>query len=114
MLLLGYETEMEEMFQNVNPGLTRRFQLSNAFRFEDFNDAELLEILQLKLKKQGLGATQEARCVAIDVLSRLRNGLNFGNAGDVENLICEAKRNYQARQSRLPPDQRSIDFKLSQ
>jgi hypothetical protein len=36
VLLLGYEDQMTEMFQNVNPGLTRRFQLSDAFRFEDF------------------------------------------------------------------------------
>jgi hypothetical protein len=41
---------MIEMFQNVNPGLTRRFQLSDAFRFEDFSDAELEEILLLKLE----------------------------------------------------------------
>ena len=110
VLLLGYEPQMVEMFQNVNPGLTRRFQLSDAFRFEDFSDSELLEILQLKLKNQDLGATQQAASTAIDVLSRLRNGLNFGNGGDVENLISKAKANYQARQSALPAAQRSIDF----
>jgi AAA lid domain/ATPase family associated with various cellular activities (AAA) len=110
VLLLGYEQQMIEMFQNVNPGLTRRFQLSNAFRFEDFNDSELLEILQLKLTHQDLGATQQAVSTAVDVLSRLRNGLNFGNGGDVENLISKAKENYQARQSALPAAQRSIDF----
>jgi AAA lid domain/ATPase family associated with various cellular activities (AAA) len=110
VLLLGYEPQMMEMFQNVNPGLTRRFQLSNAFRFEDFNDSELLEILQLKLTHQDLGATQQAVSTAVDILSRLRNGLNFGNGGDVENLISKAKENYQARQSALPATQRSIDF----
>lgn len=98
------------MFQNVNPGLTRRFPLSDAFRFEDFSDSELLEILHLKLKQQGLSATQPAQAVAIDVLSRLRNGLNFGNGGDVENLISKAKSNFQARQSKLPAEDRSIDF----
>ncbi len=110
VLLLGYEPQMAEMFQNVNPGLTRRFQLSNAFRFDDFSDSELEEILQLKLTNQDLGATQQAVATAIDVLSRLRNGLNFGNGGDVENLISKAKANYQARQSTLPAAQRSIDF----
>lgn len=110
VLLLGYESQMVDMFQNVNPGLTRRFQLSDAFRFEDFNDSELQEILQLKLANQDLGATQQAISTAIDVLSRLRNGLNFGNGGDVENLISKAKVNYQARQSALPEAQRSIDF----
>jgi hypothetical protein len=110
VLLLGYEPQMLDMFQNVNPGLTRRFQLSDAFRFEDFSDSELQEILQLKLTNQDLGATQQAVSTAIDVLSRLRNGLNFGNGGDVENLISKAKANYQARQSALPATQRSIDF----
>lgn len=110
VLLLGYEPQMVEMFQNVNPGLTRRFQLSDAFRFDDFSDSELLEILQFKLMSQDLGATPQAFSTAIDVLSRLRNGLNFGNAGDVENLISKAKGNYQARQSALPVEQQSIDF----
>ncbi len=110
VILLGYEPQMVDMFQNVNPGLPRRFQLSDAFRFEDFSDSELLEILRLKLKQQDLGATQQALSTAIDVLSRLRNGLNFGNGGEVENLISKAKANYQARQSKLPAAERSIDF----
>jgi hypothetical protein len=59
VLLLGYEDQMIDMFQNVNPGLTRRFQLSDAFRFEDFSDAELQEILLSKLKNQGLGQPTE-------------------------------------------------------
>lgn len=110
VLLLGYESQMVQMFQNVNPGLTRRFQMSNAFRFEDFSDSELQQILQLKLKGQDLSATPQAVSTAIDVLARLRNGLNFGNGGDVENLMSTAKANYQARQSALPASQRSIDF----
>lgn len=64
VLLLGYEDQMIEMFQNVNPGLTRRFQLSDAFHFEDFSDAELREILLLKLKNQDLGASESAISVA--------------------------------------------------
>jgi hypothetical protein len=110
VLLLGYEPQMVEMFQNVNPGLTRRFQLSDAFRFEDFSDSELREILQLKLKQQDLEASQQAVSTAIDILGRLRNGLNFGNGGDVENLISKGKTNYQARQSALPAAQRSSTF----
>ncbi|KAI9668499.1 MAG: hypothetical protein M1829_005377 [Trizodia sp. TS-e1964] len=110
VLMLGYEDQMEEMFQNVNPGLSRRFQIREAFRFEDFSDDELQEILLLKLKNLGLGATLPAVKTAIDVLGRARNRLNFGNGGDVENLISKAKGLYQARQSALPMDQRSIDF----
>ena len=57
---------MEEMLENSNPGLARRFQLSYAFHFEDFDDQQLREILELKLKKQGLDATEEAKNVAIE------------------------------------------------
>jgi hypothetical protein len=110
VLLLGYEDEMKTFFQNTNPGLTRRFQLSDAFKFEDFNDLELEEILNYKLQSQGLGADTIAVKVAIDVLGRLRMGLNFGNGGAVENLISKAKSNYQQRQSRRPEGDRSIDF----
>ena len=110
VLLLGYEDEMKSFFQNTNPGLTRRFQQSDAFMFEDFNDSELQEILEFKLKSQDLAAEPMATKVAIDVLARARMGLNFGNGGAVENLISKAKSNYQQRQSRLPPHMRKIYF----
>ncbi|PQE16474.1 nfx1-type zinc finger-containing 1 protein [Rutstroemia sp. NJR-2017a BBW] len=110
VLLLGYEDQMRGMFQNVNPGLSRRFPLADAFHFADFDDQELEEILRLKLKNQDLGATDEAVSVAIDILGPARNGLNFGNGGDVENLISRAKSNFQTRQSKLPREERTIDF----
>lgn len=37
VLLLGYKEQME-MLENSNPGLARRFPLSYAFEFEDFDD----------------------------------------------------------------------------
>jgi hypothetical protein len=95
VLLLGYEHEMKEMFQRINPGLSRRFPLSNAFHFHDFDDSELLDILKLKLQQQGLGASPPALIVAIQALSRARNALNFGNGGSVENLLATAKSNYE-------------------
>ena len=70
VLLLGYTAQMEEMFRNTNPGLSRRFPLDDAFLFEDFDDEQLREILELKLRKQGLDATTEAKDVAIEVLAR--------------------------------------------
>jgi hypothetical protein len=110
VLLLGYEAQMDTMFQNVNPGLERRFQKKDAFHFEDFNDTELQQILEFKLKRQDLSATPQAVSTAIDVLGRLRNGLNFGNGGEVENLLSKAKTNYLGRQAKLHVSQRSIDF----
>ncbi|RDB20814.1 NFX1-type zinc finger-containing protein 1 [Hypsizygus marmoreus] len=100
VLLLGYKEQMEEMFQNVNPGLSRRFAIDNAFNFEDFSNSDLLKILNFKLKSQDLSASDAAKDVAIQVLDRARNRPNFGNAGEVENLLGQAKTRYQTRQKK--------------
>ena len=84
-----------------------RFAIENAFRFEDFTNDELLEILNLKLKSQDLQATDEAKSVAIDVLSRGRNRPNFGNAGEIENQLGLAKDRHQRRQSAKDTSKRS-------
>ncbi|KAI0954385.1 hypothetical protein AcV7_007636 [Taiwanofungus camphoratus] len=110
VLLLGYKDQITEMFQNVNPGLSRRFAIEDAFHFEDFTDSELLEILNLKLKDQDLEATDAAKKVAIDVLCRARNRPNFGNAGEVENLLAQAKARYQTRQASLPTEEKTFDI----
>lgn len=104
VLLLGYREQMEEMMTNSNPGLARRFPLSDAFYFDDFSDADLLRVLNLKLKKQGLKATEDAKNTAIEVLARIRDRPNFGNAGAVENLISRAKEHEQKRTSATGPD----------
>ncbi|KAG1720035.1 P-loop containing nucleoside triphosphate hydrolase protein, partial [Suillus occidentalis] len=98
---------MEEMFQNVNPGLARRFAIENAFTFEDFTESQLRDILDFKLKDQDLEATDSAKQVASDLLNRAKNRPNFGNAGEVENMLGLAKSRYQKRQASVPPDQRS-------
>ena len=99
VLLLGYQEQMEDMMNNSNPGLARRFRLSDAFHFDDFSDAELTQVLDLKLKKQGLKATKDAKKAAIEVLARERDRPNFGNAGAVENIISRAKEQEQKRTS---------------
>lgn len=86
-----------------------RFAIDNAFNFEDFTDQELLEILELKLKHQDLAANKEAKSVAIEVLSRARVRPNFGNAGEVENLLSSAKGRWQTRQSAKPSTDQSFD-----
>ncbi|EPQ56100.1 P-loop containing nucleoside triphosphate hydrolase protein [Gloeophyllum trabeum ATCC 11539] len=109
VLLLGYKDQMEEMFQNVNPGLARRFAIENAFHFEDYTDGELRQALEMKLKDQDRTATDKAKAVAVETLSRLRNRPNFGNIGEVENLLSKAKLHYQKRQASLAADERSPD-----
>jgi AAA lid domain len=76
--------------QNVNPGLGRRFAIENAFTFEDFTESQLRKILDFKLKDQDLGATNLAKQVAGDLLDRAKNRPNFGNAGEVENMLGQS------------------------
>lgn len=97
VLLLGYKEEMEEMFRKANPGLARRFPISSAFEFQDFTDEELRMILEKKLKAQGFVASEQAKQVALGVLSRARNRANFGNAGEVDILLDRAKGAQQIR-----------------
>ena len=94
----------------MNPGLSRRFKIEDAFNFEDFDDDELLKILNLKLNSQNLGATEQAKKVAIEMLSRGRNRPNFGNAGEVENLISEAKARSVRRRQQIPAQERPRDI----
>ena len=77
--------------------------------FNDFSDDELLQALEWKLNDQDLSATDAAKKVAMEVLSRLRNRPNFGNIGEVENLLGQAKLRYQQRQGALPLEERAPD-----
>lgn len=57
-----------------------------------------------KLKKGDLAATDAAKDVALELLSRERNRPHFGNAGAVENLLGHAKTRFMNRhRGSLPP-----------
>ncbi|KAJ6117877.1 hypothetical protein N7523_005781 [Penicillium sp. IBT 18751x] len=99
VLLLGYKDQMQQMFQNVNPGLSRRFPMDQAFVFEDFTKQELDLILDLQLKEQGYSVIGRARHVVSDMLKRARNRPQFGNAGEIEILLNAAKMRHQTRLS---------------
>ncbi|KAJ4858252.1 ATPase family associated with various cellular activities (AAA) domain-containing protein [Trichoderma breve] len=99
VILIGYQEQMEEMFQNVNPGLSRRFSVDTPFVFEDFDDDGLRQVLDLKLKASGFTTTGEGKTAALEVLIRERNRPHFGNGGAVINLLSKAKASYQKRYS---------------
>lgn len=63
----------------------------------------------MKLKAQDLDATSHAKAVALDILQRKRVRPNFGNAGEVDNILGNAKANFQSRQSRLPVSSRASE-----
>jgi Cdc6-like AAA superfamily ATPase len=85
------------MMRNANPGLARRFDASNPIVFEDFTDEELLTILADYLKSKEIPATVPAMLTAIEVLAKKRRLPNWGNAGDVHNLVNGAISKCMAR-----------------
>ncbi|KAG5175822.1 P-loop containing nucleoside triphosphate hydrolase protein, partial [Tribonema minus] len=118
VLMLGYREDMERMLKNNNPGLERRFALNDAFVFDDYNDEELLKILDLKMRKEQLTAKarhmhiMEARLAALAVLARRRDvATHFGNGGEVDNLLREAKVRKEGRRDGSD-DAARLDTKL--
>ncbi|KAK8115636.1 hypothetical protein PG984_012138 [Apiospora sp. TS-2023a] len=91
VILSGYADEMEDMFLKNNPGLQRRFPLEDAIKFPSYNDAQLSGILDRKITRDEVLASEHARKVAHEILSRMRIRPRFGNGGDVENLLARAK-----------------------
>ncbi|KAJ5015545.1 hypothetical protein K4K57_013001 [Colletotrichum sp. SAR 10_99] len=97
VLLVGYDYRMEELFNNSNPGLKRRFPPEAALRLESYSKEELREILKLKLDIYGLDMTKDTATVAHDVLDRMRMSPKFENAGAVETLVNLAKLRLHSR-----------------
>jgi hypothetical protein len=100
VILLGYEDRLMEMFRNANPGLSGRFAADKPFRFEDFNQAQLWEILNRKLGTRNLKATPEGLKTAMEVLNRARMRQDFSNGREVDNLASSAMENYLQKQSK--------------
>ena len=112
VLMLGYEDKLREMFDNVNPGLSRRFAMEDAFKFENFTLPQLEKILLYKMKGHDLTATPEAQEVAMDILERATLRPNYSNGGDVENCLDKAKLNYLRRQLKKPREEQEFEALL--
>lgn len=111
VILVGYPDRMEDMLQKCNPGLRRRFPLEEAFRFNDYDDNRLQEILNIKMEEDGVRASPEAMKVASELLRRARDRPNFGNGGDVVNFLNQAKVRHRERMSKIT-DVETIDIVL--
>jgi SpoVK/Ycf46/Vps4 family AAA+-type ATPase len=97
VILAGYEAQMMKMIRNQNPGLARRFDVSYAFRFQNFSDDELLSILYNSALSKGIHLPFGTNLFAVSKLSQRRALPNFGNAGTAENLITDAIRKMSIR-----------------
>jgi hypothetical protein len=90
VFLCGYVDQMSDFMRNANPGLKRRFQEDNKFLFEDYNNSQLYEILQLMASKRGVIVPEDAALAAINVLEMKRKMPNFGNGGEVASMLTSA------------------------
>ena len=97
VLMLGYKEQMENMMRNANPGLARRFNMADAFSFEDYSDEDLLWILRKKAENDKLNISFDTAKFAVKILSEQRRLPNFGNAGAINNLLSRAVQNMQSR-----------------
>jgi hypothetical protein len=77
VLLCGYEDEVNALLRDANPGLARRFRAEDAFRFADYSDAQLTEILREKVRAAGLSVTLPTAEAAVRIISRERARPNF-------------------------------------
>ena len=97
VVMLGYRKEIEQMFKHVNPGLSRRLQLQQAYEFPDYDDSALLKILRAKAKDSQLSIPINVAKLAVRSLAKARAKPNFGNAGAIDILLSSAKERLQKR-----------------
>lgn len=102
IILIGYEDKIRDLFQNANPGLSRRFPVNSPFRFQDFTIHQLEEILRLQMSEEDLTYTDDAVIAARELLAQALMRPKFTNAGEVGSILSTAKMNYETRISRLP------------
>ena len=113
VLLLGYERPMREFLRKANPGLARRFDLENAFVFDDYDDQALLKILLQNVRKRSLKVSlSDAKSAVRKRLAKQRLRPNFGNAGAAEALVAEAVQRRERRLESLDASQRSMERDL--
>jgi SpoVK/Ycf46/Vps4 family AAA+-type ATPase len=98
VIFAGYSSKMKK-FMGSNPGLTRRIPRENVFTFDDYLPDELWEILQNELRDRSIplepmqaGPLQDA----VNALYRHRPA-NFGNAGEIRNLVDMLERRRAVR-----------------
>lgn len=88
LILAGYPEPMRQMF-NMNPGLKSRIPDTNIYVFEDFTEAQLMEIAERYLAENRYVLSDEARRALAYRLGAdyaVRDS-SFGNARHVVNLI---------------------------
>ena len=96
VILAGYPLKMEK-FINSNEGLRSRiaFQLN----FPNYDNQELVEIMELMLKERNLTMTAEAIDKCSDIFKSVKDIPNFGNGRFVRNFLDQIEHKQAMRLS---------------
>jgi SpoVK/Ycf46/Vps4 family AAA+-type ATPase len=98
IIFAGYSSRMQR-FMDSNPGLARRIPRENRFTFPDYLPEELWDILKQGLEDRAIPYEPGLETIlreSIAELYRVR-GENFGNAGEIRNLIDALERRRAVR-----------------
>jgi len=112
VIMCGYTKEMEDFVRCANPGLRRRFQADSKFRFEDYNDTALYQILQKKVAEMGRLVRPDAAAKAVEQLSKERMKAHFGNGGAVVTLLSLASERAEKRLAQASAAERAAKREL--
>lgn len=97
IFLVGDAQGLRDMFDKCHRGLRTRFALEDAFEFPDYDLPELVKILDVKLVEANVTASEQAKKVAGQILSRARHRPGFGNCINIEILIRKGLASRRAR-----------------
>jgi SpoVK/Ycf46/Vps4 family AAA+-type ATPase len=98
IIFAGYSARMQR-FMDSNPGLARRIPRENRFTFPDYLPEELWEILKQELNERAIPYEPELEIMLQTTISELyrRREENFGNAGEIRNLVDSLERRRAVR-----------------
>lgn len=101
VILAGYPAEMENLVA-FNPGLRSRIGLHVSF--EDYSPEEMLQILRLLAKEQGLALAEETGAGLLPWLQQACSRPDAGNGRLMRNLLDKARLNQARRLLSLPKE----------
>ena len=112
LIAAGYPEKMAK-FRDSNPGLSRRIPEENIILFPDYEPSELMDIFLNFLNQRELNLTSPLEESVHRIIQRLyaQRDINFGNAGEMRNLVdgLERKRAVRIQNNSQNP---SLDIEL--
>jgi SpoVK/Ycf46/Vps4 family AAA+-type ATPase len=100
VILAGYQMEMEDMLNKVNPGLKRRLNKKyGTFLLEDYLPETLLEISKKSIQKKGFSMSPQCQKQLLQVLTRMyqMRDKSWGNAGEADQMASIIYNNHCRR-----------------